>query len=165
VKLSKEVTLKSWQKAAIYLIAWLVPVVGLYCLADIVTKSIIFHIMYLMTLLPLATLIVTFMYTRRTGINPWLIIYMAAAIVTMYFGFGFNELNPDFIITNLICGFFGFGVGNIFKDEAAVAVQQDIDSERKKKRAAEERKYVSLIDTNPKTGEKSNIRKKRKRKV
>jgi hypothetical protein len=89
---------------------------------------------------------------------------MAATAAVLYFFFGFSSLNPDFLISTLIFAFFGFGIGSVFKNEVSVAVQEDIDSERKKKRLAEEKKYVSVIDSDPKTGRKANLRNLRKKK-
>jgi hypothetical protein len=161
---SAEKDLKSWQKALLYLAAWLIIVVGFELLADVVLGSLLFHVAYVMLILPAANLAIPFIYTRKYGIKPWLILYMAAAAVILYFGFGYDSLSPNFLLSSLLIGFFGFGIGNILKDEVSAAVQEDIDSERKKKRIAEEKSYVSLLDSDPKTGSKANIRKKRKKK-
>lgn len=154
--------MKSWQRSFIYLAVWLALVVGLRTAADVLLRSLILHITYVMILLPAATLCVSFTYARRGGVNPWLPCYMGAAVLVLYFGFGYRVLSPDFLVTNLLSGFFGFGVGNIFKDEAAAKAQYETDHEKKLKQAAEEKKYTSLIDTDPKTGKKANLRKKNK---
>ena len=151
---------KSWQRAIVYLVIWLTVVVGLKIIADVLLRSILVHIAFVMILLPAANLTIPFIYTRKCGLKPWLIAYMTAAALILYFVFGFNSLSPDFLISCMLTGFFGFGIGNIFKDESAVAVQEDIDSEKKKKKLAEEKAYVSLIDSDPKTGKKANLRKK-----
>ena len=113
-----------------------------------------------MILLPITTLAVTFGYTRRCGLKPWLIAMLASAAFIMYFFFGFKGLSPDFLLTNIICGFFGFGVGNVMKNEALVAAQEDLDNTKKKLEQAKEKAYISLVDADPKTGKRSNLRKK-----
>lgn len=160
----EDMKLKSWQRAIIYLIVWLAVIIGLKLLADVVLESILLHIAFVMILLPAANLIIPFLYTRKCGIKPWLIAYMAAAVIILYFFCGFKSMSPNFMINCLLTGFFGFGIGNIFKDEAAVAVQEDIDNEKKKQRLAEEKAYVSLIDSDPKTGKKADIKKQNKKK-
>lgn len=152
--------LKSWQRSFIYLAAWLIVVVGLRLLTDDLIGSLILHIAYMMLLLPAATICIAFIYSRRGGLNPWLPCYMAAAVFILYFGFGYDALSPDFLVINLLCGFFGFGIGNIFKDEGAAKAQYETDHERKIKKAAEESRYQTLIDTDPRTGKKANLKKK-----
>jgi hypothetical protein len=163
VKSAENIRLKSWQRAIIYLAVWLAVVVGFKLLADNVLESLLVHVAYVMLLLPAVNLVIPFIYTRKCGLKPWLIAYMTATAVILYFGFGFSSLSPNFLVSVLLAEFFGFGVGNIFKDEVSVAVQEDIDSERKKKRLKAEKEYVSLIDSDPKSGKKANLR-KRKRK-
>lgn len=160
MKTDDEILLKSWQRAMIYTIVWIAVTVGLYIISDIVIQSILLHIAFVMILLPITTLAVTFGYTRRCGLKPWLIAMLAAAAVIMYFFFGFKELSPDFLLTNIICGFFGFGVGNVMKNEALVAAQEDFDNTKKKLEQAKEKAYISLVDADPKTGKRSNLRKK-----
>lgn len=157
-KLSR-MKLKSWTLSLVYFSVWLIVTIGLKVLSDDVLGSILLHVAYLMILLPAATLCITYLYTHRCGIKPWLIAEMTAAALILYFFFGYNELSPDFIVICLICAFFGFGVGNVLKNETAVAVQEDIDSKRKKEKLAEENKYVPLLNADPKTGKAANIRK------
>lgn len=156
--------LKSWQKAVFYLLIWLLPTVGLKLLADEVFGSILLHIAFVMIILPALNLAVPFIYTRRYGLKPWLIIYMAAAAAALYFFLGYDELSPNFLLTCLLTGFFGFGIGNIFKDEVSAAVQEDIDAERRKRRLAEEKAYVPIMDSDPKTGKKADPKKNNKNK-
>jgi hypothetical protein len=158
-----EKKIKSWQSAIIYLVIWLIVTAGLKLIADDLIGSLLIHVMYVMIMLPLADFVIPFIYTRKHGFKPWLAAYMAAAVAVLYFGFGYSELSPDFLATALLCGFFGFGLGNVLKDEAAVAMHEDIDSERKKRRLAAEKRYVSLLDSDPKTGKRANLRKKKKR--
>lgn len=159
MKKYSEITLKSWQRAFVYTAIWLVSAAGFYLLADKVTKSILFHVAYVMLILPIATLAVTFVYTRRCGLKPWLIGYMALCVLVMYFFFGFDELSPNFILTNLICGFFGFGVGNIMKNEPVVTAQEDFDNKKKKLRQAQEKSYVSILNSESDTPDTKKRRK------
>ncbi len=154
--------LKSWQRAFVYLAAWLVVSAGLKVLIDSVLESLVLHILFMMIILPAATLALTFIYTRRGGLNPWLPCYLTMTVLIMYFFFGYNELSPNFIIENLICGFFGFGIGNVMKDESLSKAQYETDHEKKLKMMADEKKYQSLIDTDPHTGKKADLRKKNK---
>lgn len=156
--------LHSWQWGLIFLAVWLVPTVGLKLLFDDLIGSILLHVAYVMILLPAGTFAAGFIYTRRCGLNIWLILYMILATAVLYLFCGFNALSPNFCIVNLVGGFFGFGIGNIFKDEGLVAAQEDIDNTRKKKKLAEEMKYVSLVDSDPNTGERANLRKRNRKK-
>ncbi|MCD8095213.1 MAG: hypothetical protein LUE12_03690 [Ruminococcus sp.] len=153
---SARLSLKSWQKSLVYTLVWLVAVVGIKLLADNVLDSLLLHVAYVMIFAPLSTLLVTFFYTRKNGIKLWLVGYLTVSVLALYFFFGFNELSPNYLVENLICAFFGFGVGNIFKDEAAVTVQEDIDNERKKKAMEKERSYVPILKANPENGKKNN---------
>ncbi|SDA30625.1 hypothetical protein SAMN02910447_03231 [Ruminococcus sp. YE71] len=142
--------LKSYQRALIYLAVWLIPVVGLKLLFDNVLGSLILHIAYAMMLLPAVTLTVSFIYSKRGGLNPWLPCYMGAAVLVLYFGFGFRSLSPDFIVTNLVCGFFGFALGNVFRDEGAYKAQYAVDHAKKLAEEERERNYRSIIDNGKK---------------
>ncbi len=138
--------LKSYQRALVYLAAWLIPVAGLRYLFDVVAGSLILHIAYTMMILPAATLAATFIYSKRGGLNLWLPAYMGAAVLTLYFAFGFKALSPDFIVTNLVCGFFGFGIGNVFRDEGAYKAQYAVDHAKKLAEEERERNYKPIID-------------------
>lgn len=143
--------LKSWQLAFIYACVWLISIVGVYLISDIVLGSLLLHIAFVMLIVPIATLSVMLIYTRKCGINPWLSGMLTLIVLILYFAFGFNELKPNFLITSLLTGFFGAGLGNIFKDEASIAVQQDIDSEKKKKTLEAEKNYVPILEDKKKT--------------
>lgn len=145
-------TLRSWQLGLIYLAAWLVPAAGLRLLIDYAINSMLLHIAYVMLILPAATFAVGFIYTKRCGLKPWLICYMTAATAALYLWCGFDSLSPNFCLVNLIGGFFGFGIGNIFKNEPLVAAQENIDNVRKRRKAADEKNYISLIDADPQSG-------------
>ena len=145
----------SWLWGLIFLAVWAVPAVGLKLLFDDVIGSILLHVFYVMIFLPAWTFAIAFAYTKRCGLNIWLIAYMTAAVVLLYAFGGFRDMSPNFCIVNLVGGFFGFGLGNVFKDEALVAAQQDI---------AEEKKYISLVDSDPNTGERANLRKRNRKK-
>ena len=150
----------SWLLGLIFLTLWIIPAVGLKFLFDELIGSVLLHVFYVMIFLPAWTFAAAFVYTKRCGLNGWLIAYMAAAVATLYLFCGFRDMSPNFCIVNLIGGFFGFGLGNVFKDEALVAAQQDIDNTRRKKKLEQEKKYISLIDTDPSTGERANLRKR-----
>ena len=154
----------SWLWGLIFLAVWAVPAVGLKLLFDDVIGSILLHVFYVMIFLPAWTFAIAFAYTKRCGLNIWLIPYMTAAVVLLYAFGGFRDMSPNFCIVNLVGGFFGFGLGNVFKDEALVAAQQDIDNTRRKKKLAEEKKYISLVDSDPNTGERANLRKRNRKK-
>lgn len=155
--------LHSWQWGLIYLFVWLLPAAGLKFIVDDLLGSVLLHVAYVMIILPAATFAAGFIYTRRCGLRPWLIAYMAAACAVLYLFCGFKTINPNFCIVNVIVGFFGFGMGNIFKDEGRVAAQEDIDNTRRKLKQAEEMKYISLVDVDPSTGERANLRKRNRK--
>ncbi len=162
MKLADKITLKSWQKGIVYLIIWLIPSVGLKILADNVTGSLLLHVAYVMILLPASTLIITFIYAKNNGLKPWFIGYLTVAVLIMYLFAGFDTLSPNFLIVCAIFAFFGFGVGNVFKDEGAIAVQEDIDAARKKKRLKQEKGYVPILNDNPKSDNRRSKKHKRK---
>ena len=137
--------LKSYQRALVYLAAWLVIVAGAKFLVDTVIGSLILHIAYTMMILPAATLVVSFVYSKRGGLNPWLPCYMAAAVLVLYIVFDYKALSPDFLVTNLVCGFFGFGLGNVFRDEGSYKAQYAVDHAKKLKMLEEERKYQPIV--------------------
>ncbi len=151
---NKNIRLRSWQKAVILTALWLCAAVGFRLLADNVFNSILLHIAYVMLILPSATFAAAFYFTRICGLKPWLPIFMAVSALILYFFFGYSELSPDFLVTNIICGFFGFGIGNIFKNEAKIAVQENTDNEKKRLKSKAEKEYVPILS------DKKEVRKK-----
>lgn len=137
--------LKTWQKALIVGAGWTAVNLLIKLLADTLLNSILLHVAYVMILSPAITLIASFMFTRKCGLKAWLPCVMAVGAAVLYIACGFKTLSPNFLIETAVCGFFGFGTGNIFKDEVSVAVQEDRDSERKKREQEREKRYVSVL--------------------
>lgn len=137
--------LKSYQRALIYAAVWLIPVAGLKLLFDTVIGSLILHIAYTMMIVPAVTFAASFIYSKRGGLNVWFPLYMAAEVLVLYFVFDFKALSPDFIVTNAVCGFFGSGLGNIFRNEGAYKAQYAVDHEKKLAEEERERNYKPII--------------------
>ena len=137
--------LKTWQKALIVGAGWTAVNLLIKLLADTLLNSILLHVAYVMILSPAITLIASFMFTRKCGLKAWLPCVMAVGAAVLYIVCGFKTFSPNFLIETAVCGFFGFGIGNIFKDEVSVAVQEDRDSERKKREQEREKRYVSVL--------------------
>lgn len=137
--------LKTWQKALIVGAGWTAVNLLIKLLADTLLNSILLHVAYVMILSPAITLIASFIFTRKCGLKAWLPCVMAVGAAVLYIACGFKTLSPNFLIETAVCGFFGFGTGNIFKDEVSVAVQEDRDSERKKREQEREKRYVSVL--------------------
>ena len=153
---NKTAKLRSWQLAFIYTAVWLIISAGVRYIADILLGSLLLHIVYVMMILPSATFAAAFYFTRVCGLKPWLPVYLAVTSLILYILFGFSELNPNFLVTVFISAFFGFGLGNIFKDEAKVAVQENTDNEKKRMREKAEREYTPILNSKNK-----NVHKKR----
>ena len=137
--------MKSVVLAAIYCGAWLIPTVGIKLLADEVLNSMILHIAFTMMCVPAFAFAVTFVYARRGGQRLWLALYMLAAAVILYVIFGYNELQPDFIVTNLIPGFFGAGLGGVIRNEPIAARQYEIDNAKKIAEEKAEKDYKPIV--------------------
>ncbi len=148
--------LKSFVLAGVYLAVWLVIAVGFKTLADDLLKMPILHIAFTMMIMPAAAFAIPFIYSRRGGQRLWLAFYMLAATLMLYVGLGFSELQPDFLATNIICGFFGFGTGGIVLKEPTASEQKACDNARKTAEEARENAYVPIM-------EKENRDKKKKR--
>lgn len=146
MRLNKKKGMKSSVLAAVYFLVWLAVILGIKLLADNIAHLQLLHIVYVMMIVPAGAFVTAFIYSRKGGIKLWLLLYMGAAVLIMYAAFGFNELSPDFLVTNVIFIFFGCGLGNVFKDEAAALIQQEIDNEKKAREAERERSYVSILD-------------------
>lgn len=158
--------LRSWQWGLIYLAVWLIPAAGLRFLIDYALDSVLLHIAYIMMILPAVTFAAGFVYTRRCGLKPWLICYMTIAVAVLYIWCGFDSFSPNFCAVNFIGGFFGFGIGNIFKNELLVAAQENVDNTNRRRKSADEKNYISLIDADPQSGGtvRANKRKKNREK-
>ena len=137
--------MKSVVLAAIYCGAWLIPTVGIKLLADEVLNSMILHIAFTMMCVPAFAFAVNFVYARRGGQRLWLAFYMLAAAVILYAVFGYNELQPDFIVTNVIPGFFGAGLGGVIRNEPIAARQYEIDNAKKIAEEKAEKDYKPIV--------------------
>lgn len=142
--------IKTPLKCLLYLAVWLLFAVGVKVLADNVLESFILHALYIMMILPIVTIVVTFFYAKYNGVKLWFIGYLLAAVLVLYFGFGYKSISPDFIVVNVISALFGFGFGSIFKDEAKIAAQEEFDSRRRAEKLKEEQNYTKILDEKPK---------------
>ncbi|MCR5122900.1 MAG: hypothetical protein K6B74_10835 [Ruminococcus sp.] len=142
--------IKSFLLAGIYLAAWLVIAVGFRLLADEVLDSTIMHIAFTMIIMPAAAFVIPFIFARRGGQRLWLAGYMLAAALVLYVAFGYNELQPDFMATNIICGFFGFGTGGIIRKEPIASAQIACDNAKKIAEEQAEKNYQPITATKKK---------------
>lgn len=139
--------LRSVLLALIYLAVWL-AFAAVKFIADELTGSLILHVAFTMMIMPAAAFAVPFVYTRRGGQRLWLALYILAAALILYFACGYNELQPNFLAENVIFGFFGFGVGGIFRIEPLTAARQAVDNAKKLAEEKAEKEYTSIIDKN-----------------
>ncbi len=136
--------IKSFLLAGVYLAAWLIIAAGFKLLADELLNSTILHIAFTMMIMPAAAFVIPFMYTRRGCQRLWLAGYLLAAALVLYIGFGYNELQPDFMATNIICGFFGFGTGGIILKEPQASAQIACDNAKKIAEEQAEKNYQPI---------------------
>lgn len=137
---------KSFLLAGVYLAAWLVIAVGFKVLADEVLRSTILHIAFAMMIMPAAAFAIPFVFARRGGQRLWLAFYILAAALVLYIAFGYSELQPDFMATNVILGFFGFGTGGIVLKEPIASAQIACDNAKKIAEEEREKAYVPITE-------------------
>ena len=138
--------LKSFILAGAYLAVWLLTAVGFKTLADDLLKIPLLHIAFTMMIMPAAAFAIPFVYSRRGGQRLWLAFYMLAATLILYVGLGYSELQPDFLATNILCGFFGFGTGGIVLKEPIASEQKACDNAKKTENEARENSYVPIME-------------------
>ena len=141
---------RSFILAGVYLAVWLIIAVGFKVLADEVLRSTLLHIAFTMMIMPACAFAIPFIFARRGGQRLWLAFYILAAALILYAAFGYSELQPDFLATNIICGFFGFGTGGIVLKEPMASAQKNCDSAKKIAEAEREKNYVPITDTGKK---------------
>ena len=137
---------KSFILAGLYLAVWLVIAVGFKVLADEVLHSTLMHVAFTMMIMPAAAFAIPFTFARRGGQRLWLAFYMLAAALILYAAFGYSELQPDFLATNILLGFFGFGTGGIVLKEPAASAQKNCDNAKKIAEEQAEKAYVPITE-------------------
>ena len=137
---------KSFILAGLYLAVWLIIAVGVKVLADEVLESVLLHVGFTMVIMPAAAFAIPFIFARRGGQRLWLAFYILAAALILYVAFGYSELQPDFMATNIILGFFGFGTGGIVLKEPFASEQKACDNAKKIAEEEREKAYVPITE-------------------
>lgn len=137
---------KAWH-AAIFLVAvWTLISFGIFYYSTEMTTSLLTFIIGFIFIYPIGTFAGCFWYAKKYSRILDIIIPMIIITFLEYFFFGFNSVEPNYIVMTLIVVLFGSNIGKQFCSENKYSSIEDILDKKREQNQKAEREYKSIID-------------------
>ncbi|MGN0622773.1 MAG: hypothetical protein ACI4JA_02345 [Oscillospiraceae bacterium] len=101
--------------AVVYILIWTAAGAGIFYYTTEVTTSLMPFILGFLFVYPIGTLVAAFQYAKRHGIKWYYLLTVTTVTVAEYFLFGFDSVEPNYIVMTAIAMFFGSGIGSQFR--------------------------------------------------
>lgn len=137
---------KAWHAVIFVLISWALVTVSIFWYSTEITRSLLPFIIGFLFVYPIGTFITCLWYAKRYGQIYMLQIPMFIIVIFEYFLFGFDSVEPNYLVMSLIVILFGTNIGKMLcENEEPNPIAERIKAKKAAKENAE-KKYKSIID-------------------
>lgn len=137
---------KAWHAAVFLVAVWLLISAGIFYYTTEMTTALLPFIIGFLFVYPIGTFAGCFWYARKYSRILDVIIPMTIITVIEYFAFGFDKVEPNYLIMTLVAVLFGSNIGKLFCAENKYSSIQDKLDQKREEKEKEERKYKSIVD-------------------
>lgn len=125
---------KAWHAMILAVSVWCILNIAAYCIGNAL-NSLVFFIFWFLLIFPISTFALCFWFAKKYGKFLMLQIPMFVIVIVEYIFFGFNHIEPNYIVMSALAILFGSGIGKQFCEfETENTIIKRINEKEKQKR-------------------------------